>query len=424
MRRPVTAATLAIAVVLGVGAIAFAQARGGKGVRGAAEAKPEHVPILTRSEVNKRDWTIITEVKLYGFKSLLFADSPMLGTNTIRVDSASTVFPLIRNSSMHDVHAEDVQSGYYVDKKLVNSDPRILPDYQGPTDLLVWNTGPFDALHTHLHIEIPVTSYETRIDEERAFAVPWFPEDQEWAPHIAANLEPQLFIEPDAPAVRRLVREWTRGKPRKAGYYELAKYLAGKVVEHYQPEGRILEASGRGDTLLAISAILVSGFRVDGAAHAAETGKGSPLDMANLLTAVYRSVGIPARLVIAHDVAASVKLDSLVVRAWTEFYLYDVRTGVGEWIPVDIQRQRAFSSRMPPLRQRWQFFGHNEQFEFAAPIAHHWHPPTSVTNQGPPALWGWITTPAQPIADQGIRIDTIGTPKRGDGKPARPIPSR
>lgn len=387
-----------------------------------AQTKPEASPILTRHPINKRDWTIITVVRLHGFKSRLFSDSGLLGTNTIRVDSASTVFPLIRASSMHDVHAENVQSGYYIEQRLVNAEPNILPDYQGPTDLLIWNAGPFDAMRTHLHVEIPVTSYETRIDEKRAFDVPWFPEDHTWEPHIAANLEPQLFIEPDAPAVQRLVREWTNGKPRRAGYYELAKYLAGKVVEHYQPEGRILESSGRGDTILAVSAILVSGFRVDGAAHAAEAGRGSPLDMANLLTAVYRAAGIPARLVIAHDVAKSLEGQALVIRAWTEFYLFDVRTGVGEWIPVDIQRQRDFSSRMPPLRQRWQFFGHNEEFDFMAPIAHHWHPPTSVTNQGPPALWGWITTPAQPYADQEIRIDTIGTPKRGDGAHPRPIP--
>ena len=379
-------------------------------------AEPE--PILTRHPINKRDWTVITDIKLYGPKSAIYDETipPILGTNNIILESLLAVFPLMGDSSMHHVYRDAVTSQLRLDKKIVDADPEIRSGFQGPTQLLEWQATDINTPIITVHVEIPVTSYDTRIDEDRAFQVPWPPDDHEWDPNLAANLQAQLFVEPAHPAIQSLLNEWTRGKPRKVAPYYLAKYLAGKVVEYYTPEGRILEAQGRGATTLDVSAILISGFRVDGSVHAAETAKGSPLDAANLLTALYRAAGIPARVVIAYDVLRSSEYSTLVVRAWTEFYLYDPRDDHGEWIPVDIQLQRQFSNRMPPIDRQWQFFGHNEQFQFTAPLAYHWIPPAAITNAGPPALWGWIPVPGNPLPSQQIAITVIGTPKRGADK--------
>lgn len=407
---------LHIATILTLAGALTAAALAQPARRNAPNAEPP--PILTRHPINHRDWTIITDVKLYGFKSALCTQSipPVLGTNNIVLDSLTAVFPLMGDSSMHHVYRDAVTSQLRLDKRVVDTQPQIISGYQGPTQLMEWHATDIDTPIITLHVEIPVTSYDTRIDEDRAFQVPWPPGGYTWDPELAANLQPQLFVRPDHPSIQRLLNQWTNGKPRKVSPYYLAKYLAGKVVEYYKPDGRTLEATGRGATAIDVSAILISGFRVDGSVHAAETGKGSPLDAANLLTALYRAAGIPARVVIAYDVQRSIDNSSLSVRAWTEFYLYDPRNDRGDWIPVDIQLQRQFSNRAPPIKQRWQFFGHNEQFKATTPLAYHWIPPASITNAGPPALWGWIPDPVNPLPDQQISITVIGTPKHGADK--------
>jgi transglutaminase-like putative cysteine protease len=380
---------------------------------------PKPPPALTRDPVNWRNWTMDLEVKCHGFqvKVRRFNDGLTLPQTTrFRLNRLAAVFPLLKQgSSMHTVYPQGIETALRVEGESIRNahrHVRVVDGYQGPTSLVVWERADINTRLLTLGIKVPMTSFETRINEDIAFGVPWWTEKLNAT--LEANLKPQLFIDPTQEPVLNLAREWTNNHPKRASPYYLAKYLAGRVLEYYQPSGTILEGTGRGLTSFARGAVLVSGFRVFGSTYAAVEKRGSPLDLANLLCAVYRAVGLPSRVVIGYDKFLADQEKNPVVRAWVEFALVDERNERIEWIPVDILRQREFSNRMPPMKQRWEFFGHNEEFDFMIPIAFHWHPPTSVTNAGPPAFWGWIPDPANPIVDQEVRIFAMETPQRGD----------
>ena len=429
MHRSIRRTGAAFAAVAALGAGVAALAQGGakpddeKPPVRAPEGDPDIPPILTRHDTNFQNWTYSVEVRLHGFKSQALYDSRLLSTQPIVLDAVAAVYPLLRGSSMHDVYEDHVVSEFRVrgerSRMLDGGDaPRRVEGYQGPTTLLVWERRDINTRLITLRLDVPITSYETEIDEARAFEVPW-PEGP-WPLEVAQNLEPQLFVDPGDPDVRALVRKWTKGKPRAAKPYYLAKYLARKVIEHYQPTGLGYVSSGRGATTLVSDTFLVSGFEVRGAGFAARERRGSPHDLANLLVAVYRAAGLPARLVVGFDQSKLAEQRLPEVRAWAEFYIHDPVADRGEWIPVDVLRQREFGSRPPAVERRWEYFGRNIDFDTMIPLAFHWHPPTSVTNSGPPSLWGWIPKPANPVADQELRFTAGGTPIRA-GDPDPPV---
>jgi len=234
-----------------------------------------------------------------------------------------------------------------------------------------------------------------------------------------------LFIQSDHPAIKNLVAKWTGGQPSRYRPAVLAKVLAARAIEHFQVSeqrfvfGRISE---------------VAGLNVHGAVHAARHGDGSVFDYAAFLTALYRAAGLPARVVIGYDMEASMgsrlgirdhhedcerdiglrHFPLPILRAWVEFYLLDEAAGRAEWIPVDIEQQRRVSSEPRPIDQPWKFFGNNECLDNVAPISFHFHPPTTVVNAGPPAMWGWLAAPRLPRIEQ--RLDFGATePPKGSG---------
>jgi len=373
--------------------------------------------ILTKHPFDKRDWTLTTQVRLFGIKTLLEPFDNVLTPTNIRLDAVAAVFPLIGGTSMSEAYPDLATMEFLINKRVVNDAPRIAAGYQGPTDLMVVDAQQIDSPRVSVRATVQMTSHDTRIDEDLARAVPWAPAQFQWPAVPAANLAPQLFVESDTDVVRGLAASWIRdgvgGDPRRMDPYTFAKYLAGRVVEYCQPNESYMLASSRGAIWGDPSVTYFSGFNVFGAAALAVNGIGPPLDLANLLCAVWRASGIPSRVVIAYDVGRSLELQSMIVRSWTEFCLFDPRTNEEHWIPVDVLNQRKFSSRAPKLDQTWQFFGRNEQFKFTCPVAFHWHPPTSVTNGGPPALWGWIPKPANPVADQELTMLAVGTVVKG-----------
>jgi hypothetical protein len=197
--------------------------------------------------------------------------------------------------------------------------------------------------------------------------------------------------------------------------YVLAKYLASEVLERYEYRAQRVDIAGRGGRGVFRGPVS-EGFLVRGAAAAFRAGGGSPYDLCNLLCAVYRAAGLPARVVVGLDQRSASEPSLPDVISWVEFYLAHPGTGSGEWIPVDIVRQREFGSRTPPLEQKWEHFGKNNEGEFYCPVSFHWHPPTAVVNQGPAALWGWTVATRDgelPDAAQQIDITAFATPLRG-----------
>lgn len=403
MLRAVVLAALVLAVTLG------AMARPPK----PAAPKDPRPRALTRHEFNYREWTVAPIVRLFAYQFRTADNEPVAPTSPTELDEVSMVYPLIPGSAMHDAYLDRMTSKMTLGNRKLDLTPRTLPNYQGGTMLGVWDAKSLRSTEPlTLRVDIPMTSYETRIDEDIAMTYEW--PTGPYKPMIASCLEPQLFVEPGHPAIIGLVNEWTKGKPKKAKPYYLAKYLAGRVVEHFRPTEGMYHATGRGPQRGQITAVLISGFNVNGAAYAAIERRGSRYDMACLLTAVYRAAGLPARMVIGVDITESEEKEFTVLHAWTEFYLYDEKAEAGEWIPVDVYRQSQFSSRSPPIDQRWQHFGHSEESDFYAPLAYHWLPPTSVTNAGAMGIWGWVPQPAVPRVDAELKFIWNGTPRRGD----------
>ena len=398
---------------------------------GSANAQPRRgddpPPILERHPLNNTDRTLIARIRLRGVKTQALPDESVARTNFIAVEKMTVAFPILNETSMSVTYPDRAEAFVRFAGDVLDDQPRTVTGYQGPTSLLALDTGPARAKLVTAEARIPMTSYETRIDEERALTVPRLPEDAELPAAVAANLDPQLFVEVGAEPIQGLLDAWIgtgpKRDPRNVKPYILAKFLAARVVEHYMPsEGPWAfvdreETGRRGRPLRPLNETAYpNGLLVRGAAHAAVHGEGSPLDMANLLCALYRTAGLPARVV----VGVNVPLDRAAapggfvqlpdVRAWVEFHLYDPARDEHVWIPVDIVAQRAFSSKAPDLDRPWEYFGKNLDFDDVVPVAFHWHPPTYLGNSGPPVIWGWVAEPGLPVADQELYLDATSTP--------------
>jgi len=385
-------------------------------------------PALTIDTTNQRSWTVHFESRLHGPQFIASNPADITATSVILTRGATFVFPVIPDTSMSRARQWRLTGRLSVDNRVVDARPDIEAGYQAYTELALWRMNAAEAHLIDLSVEVSMTSYETRINEQIALLYDW--PAAPWSIGLDLCLQPQLFIESEDPVVRGLVKQWTNDKPRRAKPYYLAKYLAAHVIDHVNITHDIFSSNVRSPIVGAKSPAraFLSGYQVNGAAYVAREREGNELDMACLLTAVYRAAGIPARLVVGLDVKDSEHSRFPVVRAWTEFFLpkepvpdpddpdapLAVKQTDGQWIPVDIGRQERFSNVSHPLDIRWQFFGHNEDFDFVAPFAFHWHPPTTVTNAGLPAFWGWLPFDvAIPAADQEIRIWAFETPVSG-----------
>ena len=369
--------------------------------------KQDPGPVLTNHPFNFKEFAITSDVVILG-------PDDLTGRKDIRLDRFSIAFPIPPSTSAHHVYPDTLTGELRVEHTLIDEEPRILDGYQGGTTLALWESYKDRTIADDIRLRLTteVVCFETRIDEPRAATYPWPEGDLTLPPEVASMLEPQLFIESDDPRFAQLVNHWTNNNPRNVTPYILAKHLAANLIEYYTPTGVTFEAVTRGPGPLNIESF-ANGFRVRGAVNALEQQTGPPLDLPNLLAALYRAAGIPARVVIALELNEQSRSDSgryPTFTAWTEFWIYDPKFERGEWIPVDIIRQRAWAGKAPPLDIPWEFFGRNLAFDRVIPLSFHWHPPTTLINAGAPALWGWLPEPDVPAIDQVISFTTIGRP--------------
>lgn len=392
----------------------------------AASPQPPQAPqVLTR--VNPQEWTAHIDIRIESFP---IYSVPLPYTTYFAWDQAVFVYPLIPRSATHELETEKITSQLLLDDAVVDDTPTLLEGYQAGERLGRWDAPKANGRVLRFIADLPMVCYEVRIDEKAAKAIPW--PKQPWSPLASSALLPQLFVESDDQAVVALARQWTRNSPHSVPPYMLAKALAGKVVEFFQPQGQgvVTGRTGR-----------FAGMDVHGAAAAARFGTGSPYDMAALLCAVYRASGLPARIVVALDIAATEGKNAQifavpdncggdelgpgsgvpVLRAWVEFYLLDEANprdpkdspDPGWWIPVDPVRLRGVSSTALPMDQPWPFVGQNDCTDNIAPLSFHFHPPSTVVAPGPPALFGWLASPAIPPAEQAVSMSAAQTVRRG-----------
>ncbi|MCC5823450.1 MAG: transglutaminase-like domain-containing protein [Phycisphaerales bacterium] len=281
---------------------------------------------------------------------------------------------------------------------------------------------------------------ETEFDQRAAWDLPWpeaWPADA--APWLARD---PVFDVDDAEGVDRvaqLLEHWTEGgDPKALPPVQLAKFLTGSVLDHIRtnvntaknPVGRpprlittrvgpvtveapleITRDIGRTTSLPGVT----SGFSVQNAADAAVSGRGSFHDYSNLLTAVLRRAGIPARTVIGID-----KNENGInkrYKSWVEFALVAPDLDRTLWVPVDIWELRSSGRSARNWQQPWKHFGTTELRD-TVPVAFHFHPPAEYKSYDAPALYGIrAQDPLPDLGIQGLLFNVNSLPQRGGRRP-------
>lgn len=386
---------------------------------------------------NERRWTLRARVEVRSWFERRPPEDRMPEIDRWRIATAAVIFPAPNTSASHRSDIADIRGEMQFDGHQVADAPdAYLEDVAAGAGYVRFgfvapDREPITSREMNLQLEIPMRSYRTVYNDAAAERVAWWQEDL--PDELKRVMEPQPYIEfdpgvgPSRPydtePIDRLIAQWTdgastdriRGAMRPA---VLAKFFAGKVAEHYTPSGNGLLFNHAGQ----LEAVEVFGPTV-----AAREARGTPFDMATLLAAVYRRVGIPARVVIGYDaheqrgdrdrgISPRRSGSAVPLRSWVEFALYDERDGSVTWIPADPQRMRRVSSRMP--RNYWQrplrYFGTHDELDGVVPMAFHFFPPTTVRSHGMsgmPSFWGWLITPTPPErAEQALIFNVFTTP--------------
>ena len=394
----------------------------------AAQGARHDRPVFQRLQHQSKDWRLTSEVLLEGDARLHY-NAQRLTTETIDVERAVLVFPVAPVTAISSPRTSSIEGTLRSDGGVIDDSVRLLDGYASGARLVAFDSEQLVTKTLRMTVHVPMRSWETRVDDRRALEIMWPGEPIEalYPEEALSALLPERYIESDAPAVQNLLTEWTGGDPKILRPYALAKHLAGKVVNAYQPqftrfrtEADLHSDAGQRYRITTPVAGTYLGINVDGALSAAQRtdGRINVLDMPNLLCALYRAAGIPARVVVGFDTRSERDPEGFpAIVAWVEFYLWDNVRAEGHWIPVDVIRQREFGSIAPPITQAWKFFGTIEDAEHLCPLSLHWHPPTFVMNEGAPLLWGWLPTPGEQRVNQRLRFYATDPGRRGDDEP-------
>lgn len=379
-----------------------------------AQPAPSNKPSILDDLLRRgksRDWTLKVTVNVHADHD---ATNRSLTIREIHFNTAALVFPANLTTASSELDTEKFRGEVRFDDRVVDDEPVFQEGYLCGTRLARWEMFDRRGREVTLYVETPVTAWETIFDEKGAEGVPW-PNDP-WPPTAESALRPDGFADAASPRIKQLVETWTEGKdPKKLKPVVLAKFLAGRVLEHVQVSGNGLEWSNRGFV----------GVNLQRASTTAESGRGSEHDMTVLLAAVYRAAGLPARVVIGYDVSAKKDPEKFLkkekdgptsIRSWVEFCLYDEATGKELWVPVDVVRMRSSSSRVPALNKPWKYFGTHDELENVIPFAFQYHPPVSVVAHGAYSFWGWSITPEIPKVNQYLVFDAQTTPRRSSDR--------
>ncbi|MEM8758060.1 MAG: transglutaminase-like domain-containing protein [Planctomycetota bacterium] len=403
-------------------------------------------PFLTRDE--PVDWmltatvslTPATEVKSRRQRSRPNLSQPQTedinASERFSIEQATVFWPVAGSAASYEVDRGSVKGTVTLGSRDTGARFAMLDTLSGGAPLhsgaayAQWTLGPIERAPAAgvLTVTQRIRAWRTVFDEEAAKEVSW--PTGEWPKEAASSLEPMLFIDEgfEGPytksRVADLVDRFTRGNPRSQPPAVTAKWIAGEVIKSFRVSGQaavsdIVRATGRqsGRSVGAIGAI-----NTVGAAQASQSRRGSPIDLALLLTACYREAGLPARVVIGYVVEPADRGEDALQRAerqdraeeglyaWVEFALYDERESRPDraltWVPVDVLAMQRNNVARRPFDQPWDGFGTCEQFNEILPIGYHLHPHrlaasaygVSQRREPLPGLWGWNVVPVTPQA--------------------------
>lgn len=446
------AITSAVALILcaaGMAQPAGTQRGGGRGGTGPATGATtppalntdglptKDLPDLLIKRERARQWTLNAEVYLGQLTSVV--GGYVINTTVtapIQLNSGTVVFPVVKRTAGNVFDEEPYTSELSFDSTVVSTKSTWIDGYPAGARFAKWTFANIESKGMRLKLAIPMTCARTVIDEDLARKVPW---PQTLPPIAQSAMQPQLGVEftqqmgyikrtdPELPpidkqvadaqkAVKERIMKWTGGQdPKRLRPYELAKFLTQQTI-------RAVQVSGNGYNVNRDTSM--QGFELQGALATLETGRGSPHDLACLLTAVLRGAGVPARTVIGLDVrserdqrtvAGRHKREAMVT--WVEFALIDPSTQKEMWVPVDPNELRRSPSIMNNLDKPWNYFGSHDDLDAYLPIAFQYHPPTMVQAFGSPAFWGWNTTPTIASLEQVFRFWSTRTPVTSNSDP-------
>lgn len=399
---------------------------------------PKMGTVIRRSQ--QKDWILRTRVTVFSdnARQTETVRDPRTGKSStgpritpFSFQTLSMVYPMVLTTGGSELIIDEYKGVLKLDDRIMDESVTVLKGYPAGLQLGRWDAAerPADmsAREVLLEVEASRNCFRLQYDEKAANAIGW---PSAWPEEAQSTFRPQLWIDSgldnngrvaaydpakiDA-AIAAYLREENVKAPKDVPPAYLAKILAQKVWRDIQPSGQGLSfRSGTGQ---------LTGLSVQAPSATLDTKRGSAHDVPALLCALYRRAGLPARVVIGMDARKS---DSGFLKegdkgkslhTWVEFYLFDEKANLYNWVPVDIVELRKSSSRPHRLDQAWRFFGAGD-YESLVPIAVHFHPPTDVIAYGNAGLWGWFVTPAAPQqAEQVLEFNVRSRPVRGGERP-------
>lgn len=387
-----------------------------------AAAPPESFLAAAMKRGRTHDWVLkpIVHIQAYQEDTANAPKDRPLIIGELKFQTAAVLFPVIRGTASSETDIDAVTSKLRFNDREQQIEPQYNESYHSGVRLGRWEMRDKTGREVDLELAIPMTCWETELDERVAAKAKW-PSEKGWPDSAKSTLGKQAMIDSDpadARALKELVSAWTEGKPpNSVPPLMLAKAFAARAVQAFQ-------ASGNGEDYNRYGAF--TGLKLQGPAATIARGVGSPHDITAVLVGAYRAAGLPARVVVGYDNTEKKDDDSVPfvkdkggtnIRTWAEFCLFDEEAGQELWVPVDVARMRKRSSQVPRFDQPWKYFGSHDELEAVLPFAFHFIPPTTVVSYGY-AFWGWFTTPTTQVAEHWVRFNAQTRPKRP--QPRRP----
>ena len=206
-RNPRIARAL-VFVGLGVstlGAIALAQPSTQTPRPAPVQAVP-YEPLVLRVDADRQQWTLNGEILLLGLtreRRDINVDQPVYRTDPFKIEAAVIAYPLPTDTAFTVMDETLTETRLQIGSTQIQESPRTLDGYQSGQRLLVWDVKNVEATSLRLNVQTSMQAFKTVVDEERAFAVDW--PKQELPEDLNSSLGPQLYVEADAPEIKRLV---------------------------------------------------------------------------------------------------------------------------------------------------------------------------------------------------------------------------
>lgn len=302
-----------------------------------------------------------------------------------RLENAPIVLPMVFQGTYHRIDSSSLSARLWLEGREVDPRATLKGGYPFGTQLSVLTVEHFEGFSLRWQVASRVQVWSSKIDDAAAAKLAW---PREWPAEVRDGLQPQMYIESDDPVFARAVQQVSGGKVRMVPPYLAAKDLVRYCINSIQVHGDGLNRGAFG-TLL--------GLELQGAAHTAARGVGSPNDLVCVCVATLRAAEIPARAVVGLQEDENGAPEFVT---WAEFYLHEAG-----WVPFDPAVMRGKGIRTLDVRKPWPEFGTLSDLNRRIPVAYHFIPPATVESPLNPAVWAWDPRPGgDPGSEQHINI--------------------